>query len=207
MTVDESGAITVCLPIPCKHHEPDCKHQTTIQVANSCNIVLLSLQYDIYMYNSPILATFFHSAPLIPVGIELSTSLLPQDISNYEFDQCLPIVLTSEIGCGATGIVYHSTLQLEGYVPLDVIVKLAFNSDQSALRNEYTIYHNLKQKGVLRGITTVLGFFNDWERGPCALVMLYAGVSLTTEPEHVLPASNWWVSDHNLSTYMLNTFY
>ena len=48
-------------------------------------------------------------------------------------------------------------------------------------------------KGVLNGITTVQGFFNDCEGDPSTLVMLSAGVSLTTEPEHVLPVSNWWV--------------
>ena len=48
-------------------------------------------------------------------------------------------------------------------------------------------------KGVLKGIMMVLGFFNDCEGDPSTLVMLSAGVSLTTEPEHVLPVSNWWV--------------
>jgi len=133
--------------------------------------------------------------------------LLPRDISTCGIDECLPIVLTSEIGHGATGIVHGGTLQLEsaeGSVPLDIVVKLAFDNQQRhALRDEYEVYCNLRSKGVLRGITTVLGFFDDCEGGPCALVMLYAGASLATEPERVLPVSDWWVSGHNL--FNLNT--
>ena len=52
--------------------------------------------------------------------------------------------------------------------------------------------------GVLKGITTVLSFFDDCERDPSALVMLSAGLSLTTEPECVLPVSDWWVSGPQL---------
>ena len=101
-------------------------------------------------------------------------------------------VLMSEIGDGATGIVHCSTLQLEAYAPLDIIVKLAFaNEQRHALRDEYNVYRCLRLKGVLRGITMVLGFFNDCKGGPCALAMFYAGVSLATEPECVLPVSDW----------------
>jgi len=120
--VDESVAIAVCLPEPCKPpHEPDYEYQKTIQVANSRNVVLLFLRYDIY--DSPIPATFFRSAPPIMAGTKFPTPLLlPRDISTCGIDECLPIVLTSEIGHGATGIVHGGTLQLEsaeGSVPLD----------------------------------------------------------------------------------------
>jgi hypothetical protein len=192
--VDESVAIAVCLPEPCKPpHEPDYEYQKTIQVANSRNVVLLFLRYDIY--DSLIPATFFRSTPPIMADAKLPTPpLSPRDISTCGLDECLPIVLTSEIGHGATGIVHGGTLQLEGAegsVPLDVVVKLAFdNEQQHALRDEYEVYRRLKSKGVLGGITTVLGFFDDCERGPCALVMLYAGVSLATEPGRVLPVSD-----------------
>jgi hypothetical protein len=196
--VDES--IAVCLLELCKPpHEPDYEYQI-IQVANSRNVVLLFLRYDIY--DSPIPATFFRSAPIM-AGTKFPTPpLSPRDISTCGLDECLPIVLTSEIGHGATGIVHGGTLQLEsvdGSVPLDIVVKLAFHNEQRhALRDEYEVYRNLRSKGVLRGITTVLGFFDDCEGGPCALVMLYAGASLATEPERVLPVSDWWVSGPQL---------
>jgi hypothetical protein len=193
--VDESVAIRVCLPEPRKPpHEPDYEHQKTIQVANNRNVILLFLPYDIY--GSPIPATFLRSAPPIMAGTKFPTPpLLPRDISTYGLDKCLPIVLTSEIGHGATGIVHRGMLQLEGSVPLDTVVKLAFDKEQPhALKDEYEVYHRLRLKGVLRGIMTVLGFSDDCEGGPCALVMLYAGVSLATEPERVLPVSDRWVS-------------
>jgi hypothetical protein len=80
-------------------------------------------------------------------------------------------------------------------VPLDVIAKLAFDSgEQDMLKIEYESYCRLRSKRVLRGITISLGFFDDIEGGPCALVMLYAGDSLADVPERVLSVSDWYVS-------------
>jgi hypothetical protein len=62
------------------------------------------------------------------------------------------------------------------------------------LRTEYEIYCCLLSKGVLRGIVTTLGLFDDTEAGPCALVMLYAGESLFDEPERILSVSERYVS-------------
>jgi hypothetical protein len=91
-------------------------------------------------------------------------------------------------------VVHRGTLEVESSdesVPLDVVVKLSFSSEQrDALRSEYEVYRQLGLKGVLKGITTALGFFDESEGGPCALVMPYAGVSLVMEPERVL-----WSSD------------
>jgi hypothetical protein len=124
----------------------------------------------------------------------------PRAIRTYTFEECLTIVLTSEIGEGATGIAHRGTLELndsDESVPLDVVVKLAFRSQQKdMLRTEYESYRHLRSKGVLRGVTTTLGFFDDTdpEGGPCALVMLYAGKSLINEPERILSVSEWYVS-------------
>lgn len=103
------------------------------------------------------------------------------------------IVLTSEIGWGATGVVHGGTLKPEGLdaMPLDVVVKLAFDSEQQdALRSEYEVYRHLKSKGVHQGITTALGIFDDSESCACALVLLYAGVSLS-EFQGNLSISDW----------------
>jgi hypothetical protein len=106
--------------------------------------------------------------------------------------------LTSEIGWGATGIVHCGTLKLnngDGSALLDVIVKLAFNSQQQdMLRTEYETYRHLWSKGILRGLMTMLGFFNDTEVGPCTLIMLYTGDFQFDEPEHILLVPNWYVS-------------
>lgn len=158
-------------------------------MASSRDVVLIYLQYDIY--DSPIPASFFRSAPPIMADSKHSTVLhSPRAISTYGLEECLTIVLTSEIGRGATGVVHRGTLKPEisdGSVLLDVVVKLAFDDDQrDALRNEYEVYRCLRSKGVQKGIAIALGIFDDSECDPCALVMLYAGVSLTTEPERVL---------------------
>ena len=149
-------------------------------------MLLLYLQYGVY--DSPIPASFIRSAP----------PLSPQAIHTYTPNECLSIVLTSEIGQGATGKVHRGTLKLNNedrFVPLDVVVKLAFNSQQwDMLRTEYKTYHHLQSKGVVRGLTTTLGFFDDTEDGPCALVMLYAGDSLFDKPECILSVSDWYVS-------------
>jgi hypothetical protein len=65
---------------------------------------------------------------------------------------------------------------------VDVVVKLAFDSKQRdalRLRDQYEVYRRLRSKGVLQCVATVLRFFDDSECGPCAIVMPYAGVSLT----------------------------
>ena len=59
--------------------------------------------------------------------------LSPRAPRFYTPKECLSIVLTSEIGNGATGVAYRGTLKLNnggGSTPLDVAVKLAFTSQQ-----------------------------------------------------------------------------
>lgn len=106
-------------------------------------------------------------------------------------------MLTSEVGQGAIGIVHRGTLKLNNgdrSAPLDVVVKLAFDSQQrDMLRTEYETYRRLRSKGIVRGVTT-LGFFDDTEDGPCALVMLYAGGSLFDEPERILSVTDRYVN-------------
>ena len=104
------------------------------------------------------------------------------------------IILTSEIGAGATGVAHGGMLIAESSderISLDVVVKLAFDGEQrDALKHEYEVYQLLRLKDVVKGISTVLGFFDDFEgHGPSALVMLNAGVPLGTTPEQDLLTS------------------
>jgi len=89
-------------------------------------------------------------------------------------------------------VVHRGTLTPEiwdGAMPLDVVVKLAFDSEQrDALRSEYEVYRHLKSKGV-HGIATALGIFDDSEGCACALVLLYAGVPLS-ESQGILSISD-----------------
>ena len=107
----------------------------------------------------------------------------------------MTIVLTSEIGRGATGVVHRGTLGpgiCDGAMPLDIVVKLAFRTEQrDALKREYEIYRHLSSRGVRQDITTTLGLFNDSEGAACALFMLYAGVTLSTESQGKFSTSDW----------------
>jgi hypothetical protein len=72
---------------------------------------------------------------------------------------------------------------------------LAFDGQQQdILRTEYETYRYLWSKGILGGLATTLGFFDDTEDGPCALVMLYVSDSLLGQPERILSVSDWYVS-------------
>jgi hypothetical protein len=198
--VNESVAIKVRFLEPYGHSDKH-EHEYTIQVAEDRDVVLLYLRYGIY--DSPVPATFLRSAPAITEDKKIPAFLSARAINSYRGEDCLAIILTSEIGRGATSVVHRGTLRAEsssGSLPLDVVVKLAFDSKQrDALAHEYEMYCCLRSKGVVKCITTVLGLFDEFEGGgPSALVMLYAGVSLGTEPERVVSVSERWVLSHKM---------
>jgi hypothetical protein len=159
----------------------------TWEVASRRNVLLVYLQYGIY--DSPAPSTFVRSGPTGQAPIPLPSREI---VRNYKLEECLTIVLKSEIGHGATGEVLRGTLDVEtlACVQLDVAVKLAFSSEQrDAIRHEYKIYHLLRKSGVTTGITTPLGLFDDVEGEACALVMPYVGIPLSEMPGFVLPIS------------------
>ena len=161
-------------------------------MASNRDVIFLYLRYDIY--DSPVPASFLRSAPPIIAHNKFPIPAFhPRAIDNYEPEECLTVILTSEIGQGATGVVLRGTLEpeiLDCAMPLDIVVKLAFDFDlRDALRSEYEVYRHLRLKGV-EGIATALGFFNDFEGTACALAMLYAGVPLSTESQGDLSISD-----------------
>jgi hypothetical protein len=92
--VDELVTIEVCLPQPCKRPgQPDHQHQKTIQAASKRDMLLLYLQYTCLVHS-------------------LSSSDYGESKVSSFSNECLSIVLTSEIGQGATGIVHRGTLKL-----------------------------------------------------------------------------------------------
>lgn len=158
--------------------------QQKIHEISNHDVVHVYHQYGVY--DSPIPATFIRRAPLFS----------PQAIHSSRPEECLDIVLTSEIGEGATGVVHRGSLmpKIRDYTkPMDVVVKLAFDVEQrKALRSEYEIYRHLWLKGIHRGIMTALGLFDDSEDGACALVMLYSGVPLPASADQGnLSISDW----------------
>jgi hypothetical protein len=160
-----------------------------IDMANNYNLLLLYLRYNIY--NSTIPASFFRSAPSITAHKRSPSPIPPQHI---QLEECITIVLTSEIGLGSTGVVHRGKLTTYSTTTsLDVAVKLAIDIEQrDALRNEYEIYRYLRSKGVLRGVATALGFFDDSEDTACALVTMYAGVPVSTVLQGDLSESDWY---------------
>jgi hypothetical protein len=173
-----------------RYHSPNCTYQSTLELASGRDVILLYLQYDIY--DSPAPSIFVRSKP---TG---HPTPLPsrETVQNYQLEECLSIVLKSEIGHGATGQVLRGILEVEASecASLDVAVKLALASEQREdLRNECKIYHRLKSKGVTAGITTPLGLFDDVEGGACILVMPYVGTPLGETPKLVLPISYRWI--------------
>jgi hypothetical protein len=163
----------------------------TFDIADRRDIIMLFLQYGIYDSSNP--STFIRS---LPTGQAPNPLPSLETVRRYKLEECLTIVLKSEIGHGATGEVLRGMLEVEaseGCVLLDVAVKLALSSEQrAALRNEYVTYHQLRLKAVTSGIITPLGLFYDVdpEGGPSALVMPYAGVPLDKVPEPILPYSH-----------------
>jgi hypothetical protein len=93
------------------------------------------------------------------------------------------LVITSEIGTGATGIVHGGTLEVElpdQSVSLEVVAKLAFSDHQKErLAHEHAIYCYLSSRHIT-GIPTLLGFFSSVDGGPSALLMTHNGVSVSS---------------------------
>jgi len=164
-----------------------------INIASNCDLVLLYLQYNVY--DSPVPATFLRSATSIIAYTRCPTPpFSPRAIHTYGLEECQTIVLTSEIGHGASDVVLRGTLKPEIWdaaSTLDVVVKLAFDTEQQAsLRAEHEVYRRLRSQGVHPGIITPLGLFDDSEGSACALVMPYAGVPLS-ELHRNLSISEW----------------
>lgn len=127
-----------------------------MSAATSRNIILLYLRYGVY--DSPVLASFHCS----------KTSGTKEDHGEsrtYGPDDCLHVVLTSEIWWGSTGVVHRGRMNSEspdGVVGLDVVVKLAFDSERcDALQRNYANYCELKSRGG-PGLVTVLGLFEEF---------------------------------------------
>jgi hypothetical protein len=177
-------------------------HSTLIQLMKEMlfqtkhhNMVLVYLQYGIY--DSPVPATFLRNrtgAVLPPPSAPAS----PCDGDHRCPREHMALILTSEIGEGATGIVHGATLQVVTSEPIhfssDVVVKLSLLDEQKVrLHNEFATYRTLHSNGV-KGLSTVLGIFDDVEDGSTILIMTHAGTPLhhvrviSTAQRYVLPA-------------------
>lgn len=112
----------------------------------------------------------------------------PQKTKVIAGGNSLVVVLTSELGRGATGIVHGGTMSLpgaEGFVDVTVAVKLAeYEEHHEYLKNEHSIYRQLTSRGV-KGLPVVLGYFLDENEDVSILVMTYSGRSLYHKQEAI----------------------
>jgi hypothetical protein len=151
----------------------------TMQQALSRHILLLHIKYDIYDSIRP--AIFYRGCRVNSNNAGLvSPPTTPATV--FPKDERLLLVLTSELGQGATGVVHGGILQVESehkISKLEIAAKLAFNDEQQeALVFESSIYLHLAREGV-DCIPTILGSFHDVEEdGPSCLLMSRNGKSL-----------------------------
>ena len=155
-------------------------NQDMIYVVSKCRIIHMYLRYDVY--DSPVPSSFIRALPL-PMPPNCPGSQFSPRNHPRGLDECMTVVITSEVGQGATGVALRGTLKpesMEGAAALDVIVKLAFDDGQrDSLKKEYKLYLHLRTEGLQQGITPIIGFFDDTDGFACALVMLYAGVPIS----------------------------
>ncbi|KAJ6606932.1 hypothetical protein B0H10DRAFT_577049 [Mycena sp. CBHHK59/15] len=145
----------------------------------SRHLALVRISHGIYESTVP--AAFSRSRPSL-LGTYTGPETVPRLKQTYLPAEYFTLVLTSEAGEGAVGIVHGATIEVmteEGeLLTQDVVVKLAFSSEQqAALQHEYSIYYHLAAADV-KGIPVVLGLFEDVESSVTALVMTHCGVNL-----------------------------
>jgi len=136
----------------------------------------MHFQYGVY--DSPVPAAFIRAVRPMP-----APPPSPQRQRVFQAAERLILVITSEIGTGATGIVHGGTLEMElpdQSISLDVVAKLAFSDYQKErLAHEHTIYCYLGSRHIT-GIPTLLGFFSSVDDGPSTLLMTHRGISVSS---------------------------
>ena len=146
-----------------------------------CNVTYLYFYYG--LFKSPQPATFMR----LNTGPGRRTS--GQSNGGNKRQKSFDIVLTSELHPGAIGVVHLGKIAFgPSGERIPVAVKLAFSiKEKETLMHEYNIYTHLHSQGV-RGIPWIFGLFIDDElvegnQGPFALVMTFAGTSLSSQAE------------------------
>ncbi len=131
----------------------------------------------------------------------------------YQSTQCRSLILTSELGSGATGQAYVGTFGPGNdhfKAPPRLVAKLATTKDRlMSLRHEYDVYCHLQSRDV-RGIPFVFGYYQDSHRGVGALIMNYVGNPLGRRMDRTtnkikFTTSEWYVN--HLEFLLKRTYY
>ena len=166
--------------------------QSPIQEVAARNVAFMHFCYGVYA--SPHPATFVRKTPLISLPEQpLTPPPSPGGPRHHHRNDSIDIIIRSEFHAGSTGVVHTGTMEVgSSDAPTMVAVKLAFSEeDKERLEHEHNIYSRLHSQNV-QGIPQDLGLFVDEElvdgsEGPYALIMTFAGSSLS--PETDIPRS------------------
>lgn len=149
----------------------------------------MHLQYDIYHTVNP---GIFRRGARINTAPGLTSPSTTPPLTRFPTNERLILVLTSELGGGAVGIVHGGILTVESSreksSSLKVAAKLSFTPrQQKALLHEISVYKHMTAKGV-EGVPIILGDWHDSEEdGPSCVLMTYAGLSLRDRRAKITP--------------------
>ncbi|KAJ7065524.1 hypothetical protein C8F01DRAFT_1249086 [Mycena amicta] len=171
-------------PVPNKRRRGNPKivqPQSALMLASQCDMMLFHLQYDIYHSRAP--ASFIRANPCLEHGKGRKPGKIPSIKRAYKPHEYFEIILGSQLGDGAVGIVHGAMARVttkdgEALVEENLVVKLTFeHQPQERMRYEYTVYTRLAEHGVT-GVPKVYGLFEDLEGGAVALLMSNCGKNL-----------------------------
>ncbi|KAJ7065562.1 hypothetical protein C8F01DRAFT_1366523 [Mycena amicta] len=171
-------------PVPNKRRRGNPKiiePQSALMLASQRDMMLFHLQYDIYHSRAP--ASFIRANLCLEHGKGRKLGKIPSIKRAYKPHEYFEIILGSQLGDGAVGIVHGAMARVttkdgETLVEENLVVKLAFrHQPQERMRYEYKVYTRLAEHGVT-GVPKVYGLFEDLEGGAIALLMSNCGTNL-----------------------------
>ncbi|KAF7309356.1 Protein kinase domain-containing protein [Mycena indigotica] len=152
-----------------------------IAIASQRDMMFLTLQYGIHC--SPAPASFIRAAQCLVHATKRKPNYKPPIKRSYKPEEYFELLLTSQIGDGATGVVHSANLRVvtkagSALTHDNLVLKIAFQERQQVrMRHEYAIYQRLAEHGVT-GVPQVYGLFEDLEGGAIALLMNNCGKTI-----------------------------
>ncbi|KII83381.1 hypothetical protein PLICRDRAFT_180463 [Plicaturopsis crispa FD-325 SS-3] len=160
------------------------------EIASSArSVLLMHFKYDLYDTVNP--GIFFRGIRLNS-AVDTSSPPPTTPVTRFSKDDRILLVLTSELGEGAVGVVHGGVVRVESShrktTELKIAAKLAFTPrQQKALIHEMEVYKRLSSKGV-EGVPKILGEWHDAdEGGPSCVIMSHAGLSLRDRGGKITP--------------------
>ncbi|KDR71713.1 hypothetical protein GALMADRAFT_253434 [Galerina marginata CBS 339.88] len=147
-------------------------------------LAVVNLDYGAFCSTSP--SSFFRVGPSCCPGLANpapSHGRKDKTKSSYNQAEYFLLTLKAPRGEGAVGIVHPATLEMTlengDVLTENLILKLAFSSKQAeGLQREFEMYRYLSEHGVVEGILTVHGLFQDPESSAMGMLMSDGGQSL-----------------------------